>query len=250
MTSWTSSSAGRPADEPPWRLRARPSPERPASGPSDSSGGAVAHRSRLALTSGRDGLTYAPPRLDPDAPAPLILLLHGAGAHAADILPVLEPLADTYGLVLVVPDSRRVTWDLLLGRLGPDVAFIDAALEQTFARHHVDPSRVAIAGFSDGASYALSLGIANAALFTHVLAFSPGFVRAPEPGGMPRIFVSHGERDTVLPIEPCSRRIVPRLERQGFTVRYEEFADGHAVPPTIAAAAVAWMLASPRVEHA
>jgi len=31
-------------------------------------------------------------------------------------------------------------------------------------------------GFSDGASYALSVGITNGDLFTHVIAFSPGFV--------------------------------------------------------------------------
>ena len=34
-------------------------------------------------------------------------------------------------------------------------------------------------GFSDGASYALSLGAANGDLFTHIAAFSPGFMRPP-----------------------------------------------------------------------
>lgn len=35
------------------------------------------------------------------------------------------------------------------------------------------------AGFSDGASYALSLGLPNGNLFSHIVAFSPGFMRAP-----------------------------------------------------------------------
>lgn len=35
------------------------------------------------------------------------------------------------------------------------------------------------AGFSDGASYALSLGQPNADVFSHIIAFSPGFMRAP-----------------------------------------------------------------------
>jgi predicted esterase len=34
---------------------------------------------------------------------------------------------------------------------------------------------LAVSGFSDGASYALSIGPANGDLFTHVMAFSPGF---------------------------------------------------------------------------
>jgi predicted esterase len=40
-------------------------------------------------------------------------------------------------------------------------------------------------GFSDGASYALSLGLANGDLFTHVLGFSPGFMRVPRHVGRP-----------------------------------------------------------------
>jgi poly(3-hydroxybutyrate) depolymerase len=43
----------------------------------------------------------------------------------------------------------------------------------------VDPQRICVSGFSDGASYALSLGLANGDLFTHVAAFSPGFMRPP-----------------------------------------------------------------------
>ena len=52
----------------------------------------------------------------------------------------------------------------------------DEALVRVFATYPVDPTHLAISGFSDGASYALSLGLANADLFTHIVAFSPGFV--------------------------------------------------------------------------
>ena len=61
------------------------------------------------------------------------------------------------------------------------------------------------------------------AAFTHVLAFSPEFLAPAERVGSPRIFVSHGTRDGWLPIERCSRRIVPQLERAGYEVRYREF---------------------------
>jgi predicted esterase len=84
----------------------------------------------------------------------------------------------------------------------------------------IDPARVAIGGFSDGASYALSLGLTNGDLFSHVLAFSPGFMAPAGQEGSPRIFVSHGTRDAVLPIDRCSRRIVPTLRRAGYDVAY------------------------------
>jgi phospholipase/carboxylesterase len=167
-------------------------------------------------------------------------MLHGAGGKAEHGLSLLRYMADTTGLVLLAVDSRGPTWDMLLGEYGPDVLFINEALEFAFARCAVDPSRLAIGGFSDGASYALSLGLGNGELFTHVIAFSPGFVSPPRREGAPRIYVSHGTRDTVLPIEPCSRRIVPQLERAGYDVRYREFDGPHTIPPEISQEALDW----------
>jgi predicted esterase len=59
----------------------------------------------------------------------------------------------------------------------------------------------------------------------------------------PRIFVSHGTRDGWLPIDRCSRRIVPQLERAGYEVRYREFEGGHVVPPGIGREATDWFTA-------
>jgi phospholipase/carboxylesterase len=100
--------------------------------------------------------------------------------------------------------------------------------------------RLAIGGFSDGASYALSLGITNADLFTHVIAFSPGFMAPAGYTGSPRLFISHGMRDGVLPIDRCSRRIVPELERCGYDMLYREFDGRHTILPEIASVAVGW----------
>jgi phospholipase/carboxylesterase len=110
------------------------------------------------------------------------------------------------------------------------VESIDQALGQVFGQYAVDPERLAIAGFSDGASYALSLGLANGQLFDHVIAFSPGFMAPPRQEGSPKVFISHGVQDQVLPISRCSRRIVPQLKAAGYQVTYREFAGGHAVP--------------------
>jgi len=194
----------------------------------------------VGLGTARDGYLYVPATHRVGRPTPLALLLHGAGEDARDGLALLREQADGAGLVLLAPVSRGPTWDVIVGGYGPDVAAIDRALEQTFSRYTVDPTRVAIGGYSDGASYALSLGITNGDLFTHVLAFSPGFVAPTGQRGSPRIFVSHGTRDGWLPIDRCSRRIVPQLERGSYDVRYREFEGGHVVPPEIGREAVDW----------
>jgi phospholipase/carboxylesterase len=187
---------------------------------------------------GRDGLVYVPPGHRADRPAPLLLMLHGAGGEARQAMAMAIPAAEAGGVLLAAPDSRGRTWDVILGGYGPDVLLIDRVLADLFAGHAVDPDRVAIGGFSDGASYALSLGLANGDLFARVLAFSPGFVAPAPPRGAPRIFVSHGTRDDVLPIGRTSRRLVPALRRAGREVDYREFDGGHVVPPEIAAEAI------------
>jgi phospholipase/carboxylesterase len=73
-----------------------------------------------------------------------------------------------------------------------------------------------------------------------VIAFSPGFMAPAGQTGSPRIFISHGTRDGVLPIDRCSRRIVPQLERAGYDVLYREFDGGHMISPDIALEAVGW----------
>ncbi len=196
----------------------------------------------LGLAPARDGVVYVPASYQEDRPAPLLVCLHGARSSGARSTAALREQADRHGILLLAPDARAVTWDILRGGYGPDVAFLDRALALLFARHAVDPSRIGIEGFSDGASYALSLGLDNGDLFTAVLAFSPGFLAPRQPVGRPRVFISHGTRDPVLPVQACSRRIVPLLERAGYRVRYREFDGGHTVPAEVLDEALRWFL--------
>jgi phospholipase/carboxylesterase len=200
----------------------------------------------LGIVRARDTLLYVPAGYRADRPAPLAVMLHGAGGTAEHGLSLLRALADDAGLVLLAPASRQQTWDVIAGGFGPDVELVDAALAATFARCAVDPRRVALGGFSDGASYALSLGLTNGDLFTHLIAFSPGFMAPGDEVGRPRCYVAHGTRDAVLPIDRCSRRLVPVLERAGYAVRYHEFDGPHTVPPAIAREAVDWLTPAPR----
>lgn len=80
------------------------------------------------------------------------------------------------GAIIVSPQSRGSTWDGIREGFGGDVELIDKALHQIFRQYDIDRRRVAIGGFSDGASYALSLGLINGQLFSHIIAFSPAFI--------------------------------------------------------------------------
>ncbi len=196
---------------------------------------------KLGFDGERDGLIYVPKSYRVDNPVPLILMLHGAGGDAEGGLNILQSLADTFETILLAVDSRQQTWDIIMaGRFGADIAFIDRALAQTFSRYAIAPNRVAIAGFSDGASYALSVGVTNGDLFTHIIAFSPGFMAPAAQEGLPSIFISHGNGDTVLPIARTSRKIVPVLQQAGYDVHYREFNGAHTVPEAIASSALDW----------
>ena len=228
--------------------RAGPSqqPARPALGrllarPSQPTAEPVLGLSPLGVGSERDGLLYVPQSYRVDKPARLVLMLHGAGGAARGALRPLMPHADANGLILLAPDSRDRTWDLLLGPYGPDVDFIDRALAEVFRRCAVDSSKITIEGFSDGASYALSLGLTNGDFFSRVVAFSPCIFAPAAYHGSPRVFVTHGTNDQILPIERCSRRIVPLLRERGYRVDYREFVGPHTVTPELASAAAEWI---------
>jgi phospholipase/carboxylesterase len=170
----------------------------------------------------------------------LVLWLHGATGSSQGPVRNFGPLTDELGIALVVPDSRGRTWDaIMLGDFGPDRDFIDRALTAAWSRIQVDPKRVGVVGFSDGATYALALGRANGDLFSGVAAFSPGFLIPVQAVGRTPVFISHGTHDHILPIDSCSRRIVPELRRLGYAVNYREFDGDHTVPRDMASVGLA-----------
>jgi phospholipase/carboxylesterase len=170
------------------------------------------HRCKLD-TGARDSWINVPKSLDAKKPAPLLLALHGATQGHDVMINRLAAFSETTGAALLAPDSRGMSWDGIRGDFDVDVAFIDRAL-------------------------------ANGDLFSRMLAFSPGFVIPAERHGKPRIFVSHGRQDPILPIERCSRVLVPQLKREGYDVRFDEFEGGHRMPPEILTAAAEWLTSS------
>jgi phospholipase/carboxylesterase len=191
--------------------------------------------SALGLGSGgRDAILQMPSKAV-SGQLPLMVLLHGAGGTGARMLRRLGPAGDAAGIALLAPDSRASTWDGIRGDLDQDVVFLNRALERVFQTVDVDPARLSIGGFSDGASYAVTLGLINGDLFTRIAAFSPGFYVDSTWYGKPKVFVSHGTNDSILPINRCGRVVVQRLRARGYDVVFREFAGGHEIPDPIAA---------------
>jgi predicted esterase len=231
------------------RLSARPAPsdangpgaEGPA--PSDAKGRrAEAGSHALGLERGRDAILQVPAKAAATT-SPLLVLLHGAGGSGEGVLRRVGPAADEAGVVVLSPDSRGSTWDAIRDGFGPDVTFLNRALGRVFDSVPVDPARIAVGGFSDGASYALSLGLINGDLFSRVVAFSPGFIVNGKSHGKPRFFISHGTSDPILPIDQTSRMIVPALKRRGYDVTFREFDGGHQIPPDLARDGMRWLAA-------
>jgi phospholipase/carboxylesterase len=190
----------------------------------------------------RDGWLYVPESYSADTAAPLFVALHGAGGQGSD-WESYYARAESRGMVLLAPDSRSATWDRIQGNFGADCYFLDRALKHTFERCRIDATRIALAGFSDGASYALSLGISNGDLFSNLVGYSPGLLNPSQPlVGEPRIFVSHGTEDPVLSVSITRALIVPELSNAGYDVTYREFEGGHAVPAEISEEALDWFL--------
>jgi phospholipase/carboxylesterase len=204
-----------------------------------------AGRHPLPPGAGGRGFLYVPESVAASgSAAPLLVLLHGAGRTLPDQDAIVAE-ADRRGFVLVVPAAANHTWDLMMsGSYAGDIGRLDAALAGGFAAAPIDPAHLCLAGFSDGASYALSVGLQNGDLFSHLIAFSPGFIGPGRPVGAPRVFVSHGTGDRVLPIDRTGRRVVASLELRELDHTFHEFDGGHSMPAAIRSAAFDWFLGS------
>lgn len=104
---------------------------------------------------------------------PLVLMLHGAGGSAAWARDEsqLNETADRHGFIAAYPEGLAVdpdqpsaflknpqVWNagagpgLIVNRGPDDVAFLDAVLDDLMGRANVDPQRVYVTGFSNGAA--------------------------------------------------------------------------------------------------
>jgi phospholipase/carboxylesterase len=201
-----------------------------------------AGRNSLALTGQRDAVLYVPQQIRAGAAVPLLVMFHGAGGSAEKILPFFEQHAEQHGFLLLAPQSQLPTWDLVIGGNGPDLEQLNAALNTVAGHFLLEPERLGFAGFSDGASYALSIGVTNGDIVSHVMALSGGFMSIFIQEGAPQVFIAHGLADEQLAIETCGRANAAQLKAAGYQVDYIEFNGKHVIQPAIAGLAVDFFL--------
>ena len=229
--------ANLPADG---RLKVRPKGVTLAPSPSPLGSSSVGRQIYLGLNRDRDAVLQLP-KSAANGPLPLLMFLHGATQSAEDMFWYLDSAPDEAGVAILAPNARDTTWDAITDTFGPDIQFLNSALQRVFDTVVIDPARIAIGGFSDGATYAVSLGLINGDLFSRVGAFSPGFVIDGAVQGKPSFYISHGTRDQILPIDRCGRRIASDLKSRGYEVTFREFDGRHEIPKEVMLEGLRWI---------
>jgi poly(3-hydroxybutyrate) depolymerase len=164
-----------------------------------------------------------------------------------------EDQADARGIVLLAPDSEGATWDAvseaeeLPDRDSPlanklshrfsrsrDADRVEAAIGALGKIIPVDRAHTVLAGFSDGATFALAMGMSRDHPFSAVIAWSPGIaIQTENPARGRRVFVSHGRQDALLKFGVTCGDIVPLVRSEGGDVTFLPFDGGHDAPKTV-----------------
>ena len=117
--------------------------------------------SASALVRARPYAMYVPAKHE--ASAPLLVLMHGYGSDHANVETYLraDALSEAHGVYVALPDGTMDPnghrfWNATDSCCNfhelpvDDVAYLDALLDDALARYPIDPSRVYVAGFSNG----------------------------------------------------------------------------------------------------
>jgi predicted esterase len=217
---------------------------------SEAPGAPLVHQSRL-FELPDDAVGYIPASAGPHPP--LLVLLHGAGRRRLGMVQHFEAEADKRGIILLAPTSRGVSWDIVLDAEAPpspdsplaneqahsfsrtrDSDRVEAAIANLSRIVPVDRAHTVLAGFSDGATFALAMGLSRDHQFAAVIAWSPGIaIRTERPARGRRVFVSHGRQDPLLNFEVTCGEIVPLLENEGAAVTFLPFNGVHEAPDAV-----------------
>jgi phospholipase/carboxylesterase len=177
-----------------------------------------------------------------------LVLLHGWGADADDLLELGEALVEGQGDVGVVALRAPGLHPAGMGRQWydlqqPEWPELPQAREELRARllalgESVPLEATALLGFSQGGAMALDVGCGDTAgaegLALASLVACSGY---PHPGWSPRrprpaVLLTHGQQDPVVPFA-ASEAIETMLKERGATVHCLGFAGGHGIDPSL-----------------
>ncbi|NKZ02061.1 alpha/beta hydrolase [Nocardiopsis alborubida] len=186
--------------------------------------------------------------------APTLVLLHGTGADEHDLLPLGRALAP--GAALLSPRGkvdengmnrwfrrlREGVFDVedLIERTAELAAFVTEAVRA----YDLDPERIVVSGFSNGANTGAALLLLHPHLVRGAALFAAGAPlqgREPDPVDLSgvRVFLGSGVADPVTTVDQA-RLLADQLRERGARVRSEEHPGGHQVAPRVLERARAW----------
>ncbi len=190
-----------------------------------------------------------PGEIDPERRYPLVTVLHGAGRQDEMLVKAVRDEPDRRNAFFLVPRSLLPTWDLIASAERPDLDFLEYAYDLIYRRYPIDPARQALLGYSDGASYALSVGLSNPLLFRAVMAWAAGFLALepsfdPDAARKPDVLLEYGTHDPLFPFEHVALPMRANLERAGYTVEWRVDQGGkHWPSPDFLPEALDWFFA-------
>ena len=177
---------------------------------------------------------YVPEAWDGQASMPLVVALHGGSGHGRDFLWSWLREARGRNVLVLSPTAQDRTWSIM-GGADVDADRLRETIESVAARYPVDRARVLLTGMSDGATYALLLGLRSGPPFTHLapacgvlhpLLFAGGLDRAQD---FP-IYLIHGALDWMFPVY-TARMGRDALLSAGARLVYREIEDlSHTYP--------------------
>jgi len=208
---------------------------------------------------------FTPDEIEPGRRYPLLAVLHGAGRREELLMKAYRDEAERRQALFLVPRSFHMTWDLITAATQgaaageadgapsnrPDLDFLEYAYDLIFRRYPVDPERLGLIGYSDGASYALSVGLSNPELFRAVMGWAAGFVAiendAAAPGvRRPAVLVEYGTHDELFPFEQVAVPMRDQLEAFGCAVTFRVDEGGRHWPSgTFQDEALDWFFSEP-----
>lgn len=170
-------------------------------------------------------ILLTPDEIDPAHRYPLLTVLHGAGRQDEALAKAYRDEAEARQALFLIPRSALPTWDLIASGERHDLDFLEYAFELIYRRYPVDFARQALIGYSDGASYGLSIGLSNPRHFRAVMAWAAGFVVLDDSfvspdDPKPAILMEHGTHDQVFPFEAIALPLRARLEAAGYPVHF------------------------------
>ncbi|MBM4415583.1 MAG: alpha/beta fold hydrolase [Chloroflexi bacterium] len=194
-----------------------------------------------------------------ERPLPALIALHGFGSHALDLLTLAPELAGGRLLVICpqapyhLPDFYGFSWSrdptAPADPAEPDAAAdaLRTLLDDAIPRLGIDPTRLALLGFSQGGMMAAPLALGEPQRFAGLALLSTSVVgarsavltAAPDAARLP-VLVQHGTQDPAIPVAQAQAS-VERLRELGLAPEYEEYAMAHEVSRESTTALTRWL---------